>query len=315
MTRQLQGDVTGRPIATVPGKGKCLPHRTDAFMKALVLATFLCAIPGHCVVPELVPAGETPCVFGGATRKIPVIWRNPTGQPMTNALTARLFQTTSATAARWGDTAWKNLQLLSEQTVLESIAMPFPEVQSETRFLIQWIGPADKILGSTPVLVYPQNLLRELKLLADDSPVGLFDPSTQLKPRFQEAMVEFTDLEQSSLESFTGKLAIIGPWPPRAEVPTELPSDIERLATRGARIIWFKSPGTPDTTPSGQTLVPSFYPVPTGKGLIVFAQSGLVADFANQPKSQIQLIQLARFALHPEFLHSSGPQLSTPADR
>ena len=45
---------------------------------------------------------------------------------------------------------------------------------------------------------------------------------------------------------------------------------------------------------------PSFYTVAVGKGAVVIVQAGLVADLAQHPQSQLNLIHFARLALHPQ---------------
>src|SRR5205807_9762786 len=64
----------------------------------------------------------------------------------------RMYQVSSSTAAPFGQPeTWKTLQIPSGQTVLESGAFDFPEVKAVTRFLVQWIDEADRIIGKTDV--------------------------------------------------------------------------------------------------------------------------------------------------------------------
>ena len=57
---------------------------------------------------------------------------------------------------------WKTLEVLPGQTVVESAELNFPAVNAETRFVIQWLAGADRVLGVSDALVYPTNPLAQL---------------------------------------------------------------------------------------------------------------------------------------------------------
>ena len=79
---------------------------------------------------ELVPEPEIPCVFGGGTRSLRVVLRNPTAQPIEVALSNRLFQATSATLAPAGELqSWKKVRVLPGQTIIESVTVDLPAVR------------------------------------------------------------------------------------------------------------------------------------------------------------------------------------------
>lgn len=151
------------------------------------------------------------------------------------------------------------------------------------------------MLGVTQVLGYLPDLLKELKPLAGDDPLGVLDPQNQLKPLLKAAAVEFQDLEDSGLENCHGKLAIIGPFQSRGQMRESLPNSLKALARKGVAVVWLQPP--PEKR---QELMPTFYTVLEGKGAVVVVQAGLVADLAEKPQSQLNLILLARLALHPE---------------
>jgi hypothetical protein len=77
---------------------------------------------------ELVTNKEAQCVFAGDTRNISVMFHNPGGQGFNDEIRARIFQTSSATAAQLSEAPWKKLQVLPGQTVLESAQLGFPSV-------------------------------------------------------------------------------------------------------------------------------------------------------------------------------------------
>ena len=61
-------------------------------------------------------------------------------------------------------------------------------MKAETKFLVQWLEDSNSVIGRTEVLVYPTNLLHELKLLVDESEdnLGVLDPQNQLKPALKQ---------------------------------------------------------------------------------------------------------------------------------
>jgi hypothetical protein len=121
-------------------------------------------------------------VFAGQARPITVVWRNISDKTVDTEIRARLYQTTSATAIPLSEKLWKKIEILPGQTVLESAQVDFPEVRAGTVFLIQWLEDTNRVIGKTEVLVYPTNLLKELKpLLGEDIPAVL-DPNDELKP-------------------------------------------------------------------------------------------------------------------------------------
>jgi hypothetical protein len=195
-----------------------------------------------------------------------------------------------------GEAPWKKLPVLPGQTVLESATLTFPSVKAETRFLVQWLEGTNTLIGTTEVLVYPPDLLKELKPLLGEEPLGVFDPQNQLKPLLKAAAVECQDLEDTGLENFHGKLAIIGPFSTRAQMrESHANRSVKALAQKGAAVVWIQPPPA-----KRAQLKPSFYTVPEGKGAVVVVQPDLVANLAVSPQAQLNLIQFARVALHPE---------------
>ena len=272
-----------------------------------ILSLWADFLPGASL--DLVAGSEPPCVFAGADRKIPVEWRNSSDAKVTINLRLRLYQATTATAVRWSELPWKVLEALPEQTVLETVRVTFPEVKGETRFIIKWFDESGTDRGTSPVLVYPPDLLKELKLLAGDEAIGLFDPATVLKPLFKNLAVEFLDLEESGVTKFSGKLAVIGPFQSDTPIRAGLEDDIAKLADKGAAVVWLQPPD--DAMPGAlpRPLKPTFYIVPSGRGNVLVAQASLVPELAANPLSQQRLIQLARVAVRPEPLRL--PTLNT----
>jgi len=244
---------------------------------------------------QLVPTREPQAVFAGTARKILLVIHNAGRQTVETEIYTRLFQTTSATAVRLGESLWKKLQILPGQTVLESAQLNFPRVNAETKFFVQWLENTNRVIGVTQVQVYPTNLLEALQPLAENQSLGVFDPLDQLKPLLKNVEVDFVDLGNAELEHFPGKLAVIGPFASKSQVPDGLTKQIKILAKKGVAVVWILPPD------SSQELQPSFYLVPKGPGVVVVAQADMVSDLATKPESQLNLLYFCGLALHPQF--------------
>jgi hypothetical protein len=261
----------------------------------LWLGTFLCAFPfGILAQLEILPDKAPQRVFAGDARKITVTWHNAGDHAVDAEMRTQLYQTSSATAAPLYEKAWKKIEILPGQTVLESTSLDFPAVNGETRFLIQWLEGTNQVVGKTEVLVYPTNLLAELKTLVGEENLGVLDPNDELKPLLKQNHVEFSDLGETALGDFQGKLAIIGPFSTKAQMREGLAETIQKIARKGAVIVWLQPPPGPK-----DQIKPSFDIVPEGKGSIVVVQADLVVRLPENPKSQLNLVYFCKLALNP----------------
>jgi hypothetical protein len=234
-------------------------------------------------------------IFFGEAKRISVTFHNPGSQDFAGEVRMRLWQTTSATAVQLNETPWKYLRVLPGQTVAESAQLDFPAVKAETKFLVQWLENTNHIIGRTEVLVYPTNLLSELKPLAADDSLGVFDPQNQLKPLLKNLKIDFVNLENSGIENFSGKLAILGPFQAKTQMREGLANQVQALAKKDVAIVWLQPPpGKRDK------LSPSFYSVPVGTNAVVVVQSELISDLANNPQSQLHLIYFCHLAQNPQ---------------
>jgi len=205
-----------------------------------------------------------------------------------------LFQTSAATAIQFSEAPWKNFQALPGQTVMESVALDFPAVKVETRFIVEWVENTNHVIGQTDVWVYPTNLLAELKPVAGDGPLGVLDPLNQLKPLLKNLNLKFTDLEYNNLETFSGRLAIIGPFHSKKQMRDGLANQIKSLAKKGAAIVWLQPPPV-----KRGKLLPSFYAVPEGTNAVIVVQPEPVANLTDNPQAQLNLIYFCKQALNP----------------
>ncbi len=246
---------------------------------------------------QLLPDKEPQRVFAGDERTINLVWHNTGNKTVDAEIRAQISQISSATTIRLGETPWKRLQVLPQQTVLESAQLDLPPVRARTKFLVQWLENSNSIIGKTEVLVYPTNLLDELKLVVDESEnnLGVLDPQKQLKPALKSSAVKFVDLDQMDMDDFSGKLAIIGPCSPDDPEWNGLASRVSKIAQRGTPVVWIQS------LPRKQGGIwPSFYIVPKIQTVVVVVQPDLVADLPNDPQSQLNLIYFCKLALNPQ---------------
>jgi hypothetical protein len=151
------------------------------------------------------------------------------------------------------------------------------------------------VLGLTEVLVYPTNLLAQLRTLAGGEPLGVFDPGNELKPLLRTQSVEFQDLVEDGTDKFHGKLAVFGPFASKQQMRENLADDIRALAKRGVAVVWLQPHSKPHAP-----LKPSFYTVRANAAAVVVAQAGMVLRLADNPEAQLNLIRLAELALRPE---------------
>jgi hypothetical protein len=243
---------------------------------------------------ELITNREAQSVFAGDARNISGTFHNPGGQDFEGEIRTRIFQTSSSTAVGISETPWKRIKLPADETVLAAAPLNFPAVKAETKFFVQWQASTN-VIGTTEVFVFPTNLLAELKPLLDGETLGVLDPNDELKPLLRQNGVEYMDLGQRSLEDFSGRLMILGPFRSRAQMPEDAARRCKTVTKNGAAVLWLQPP-------AGQRdrWSPSYYTVASGTNAIVIVQSGVVAGLAENPQSQQRLVQLCRLALHPE---------------
>jgi hypothetical protein len=255
---------------------------------------------------ELVTNPAPQCVFFGDARGISATFHNPASQDFRNDIRTRILQASSATTVPLGERPWKELRVLPQQTVLESARLDFPPVKAETKFIVQWVENSNSVIGRTEVLVYPTNLLHELKALVEDNEdnLGVLDPHNQLKPALKHATIHFTDLEETGMDSFHGKLAMVGPCGPDDPEWRGLADRIAKVAQKGTPVVWIQLP-----PPKQDKIWPSFYTVPENMNAVVMVQPVLVADLPDNPQSQLNLIYFCRLAMQPE--SCSLPDLTT----
>lgn len=241
---------------------------------------------------EVQPQDEPQGIFGGDSRLVSVTFHNPSAKDLETEIHVRLFQASSATAVLVEDLPWKKLRVLGGQRVIESARLPILAVKGETRFVAQWVEASGRIIGKTDLLAYPSDLLGALKPVLADDPIGLWDPEDELKTFLKSKGLNCVDMEDSGLETFHGRLAIISPSRSKS-LDSDFRAKVKGLARSGVAVVWLQ-PALPPNQ-----LTPSFYAVQEGTGRLVMAQHGLTANLSQTPQSQLNLLGLVRFALQP----------------
>jgi hypothetical protein len=267
-------------------------QRTQVKASPAVLALLTHAVSVSAQL-QVLPDSEPQQVFSGTARTISLLISNASDTTSTAQVSARLYQASSATTMRLYDASWKTLQMLPRQTIVEAAVLDLPIIDARSRFVIQWVAGTNHILGRTEVLVYPNNLLKELNSLVADKQLGVFDPQNQLKPLLKSIGVEIADLQDVGMLSFGGNLAIIGPLASREQMGDGLANQIEAMSKKGIGVVWI-------LPPQRDKIESSFYTVPFDGHATVIVQAALVANLPDKPQAQLNLIHFARLALHPE---------------
>ena len=242
---------------------------------------------------EIITNSWPQSVFFPEAKNISVTFHNSDGKNFDGEIRARIFQTSSATAVLLSENPWKQIQVPAGETVLESAALDFPAVKAKTKFLVQWLENSN-VIGMTPILVYPTNLLQGLQSFLSETNFGVFDPGNQLKPLLKAQGVKFVDLGEIELDDFSGQLAVISPFQSRDQVPDGLENRIETIAKKNVAVVWIQPP----QEKPGE-LQPSFYCVQKSQTAVVVVQPDLISDLPGNPRSQLNLIYFCKLALNP----------------
>lgn len=266
----------------------------------------------------LITNKEAQCAFAGDTRTISVTFNNPDGRDFNGQIRTRMLQAGSATAVLISEAPWRCIAVPSGETVLESASLNFPAVNAETEFLVQWLENSNHIIGTTPVWIYPTNLLQTLLPFVGVTNLGVFDPNNRLTPLLKSQGIEFADLGERELNHFGGKLAIIGPFESRTQMSEGLTARIETMARNNVAVVWILPPDAAasrcfenlDMSAARLNLLPPFYFVQKSRTAVAVVQPGVVAGLAANPRSQLNLIALCEQALYPKPM--SLPDLPSP---
>jgi hypothetical protein len=269
-----------------------------------VTICLLAAAPNIAAQLQIISRDTPQTLFPGEACPVAVIFHNAEDHRVIVKLSTQLYQASSATAAPLGrPRAWKALEILAGQTILETNPLAFPSVAHATRFIIQWLDATNRVLGISEVMVYPTNLLDALRPLANKKPLGVFDPQNQIKPLLTSSGLVFQDLEEQGIDNFSGRLAIIGPTSADAPRPEELAEEITDLARAGAAVVWIKAEAA-----CGPVLEPALYNLRVGQGAISIVRSRALLNLTTSPLAQLNFVRAAQLAIKPDLLSLNNPQ-------
>ena len=241
-----------------------------------------------------VPDDAMQLVFAGQSQRFQAVFSNATSQSVSVTIHARLSQASSATTIVLQNASINPFPIGPGQTVIESVVLTIPRVKAATRFLLQWADDRNRVLGTTDIMGYPDDLLQPLKSLAGNEPLTVYDPQRQLMPLLKKANVEFADLADENRDGSTAKLALIMPSGPKESAPAWLADKMVAWAKAGTAVVWIEPPSA-----NLPAIEPSAYPVRLGAGTVVVAQARTVANLAEKPLSQLNLVRLAEWATNP----------------
>jgi hypothetical protein len=277
-------------------------------MKLLIIAwlfgLIVACLPADAESLQFLPTENPQSVFGANAQKISVMLYNPDKDNFSHQIRARILQATSATAVSHSAVPWKKVRVLPGQTILESAPLDFPVVKAETQFLVRWLDDANRVIGATSVLVYPTNLLQALQPFLSRTNFGVLDPGNQLKPLLKAQGISFKDLGEINLDHFSGRLAIIGPFESKAQMPEDLPNRIRTIAEKNVAVVWIQPPQRVPLSPLAdwgrEKIQPSFYSVQKSQTAVVVVQPEMVSHLRENPQSQIALVYFCHLALNPQ---------------
>ena len=168
---------------------------------------------------------------------------------------------------------WKKLTVLPNQTVVESFPITVPEINTSSRFQIEWTG-----IGRTEVTAHPLGLLKQLDKLVGDRPLAVYDPDGKLRPVLKKAGVKFIDFETETVDA---RLALV--WSEK-----RLPASITTRAKKGLAVVWIR----PQSLPA--------FGVRWEAGTVMLVPALQLMDIADSPLAQGQLLRWSELALQPE---------------
>jgi hypothetical protein len=261
---------------------------------------------------EVIPTAAPQVVFAGVASTIEVTIRNRGSVALDSEFSTRLFQVSSATRLPVGGSqVWKRLQILPEQTILESVPVHLPDVRAITQFQVQMLA-ADKPAGQCTVVGCPRDLIRQLVDITGAKHIAVLDSDRKLRPLLDKAGAASIDLTSPGGDSGAQyALAILGPFARRESVPPDFTTRANDLVKRNIAVVALLPPGTlggfDSTAPLHMILPP-----PGGqKPAMVWSETG-AEPIENSARAQLALFRLSELALGlrptaPDFSFNQPP--------
>jgi len=231
----------------------------------------------------LVPAQDV-FIFAGVKGKIPVTVQNDAEEAITQDLSYRIYQASSATLVPLDEKAPIPQQSFPSLASL-TIALPFtpPEVRAITPFILKVFSNETEI-GALNITVVPPKVfsrLKELKL----KQILLYEPATWLRPLLDENGVEITD--ESSPEV---NLHIVHLPNPDAEATWK-----DRALSNSVPTLFITGRGVS----GAEKLLPTKSVQKNDRRAVVL-QDWFIPDLQENPLSQLRLLRAIQLACKPE---------------
>ena len=248
----------------------------------------------------VVPATRPPVVFSGKPAKIELRLGSRTGATVHGAVTYRVWQLTSATAAPVAAAQpWKEITLAAEQTVIETIETTLPATRAATLFRIE-VFFAERPIGRQTVIACPENLFAGAEVV-------IHDPADRLKTALRE---QGATIREYTPEPFPlGLPVIFGPYEKKEDLPPDCEATWQRIAAGGNGVVVLL-PATEIARLSPSGLFKVQPPLPSRDRKIIPADASRFTDFAHSAAAQFELQQLIQQAIsHRPLppLHETSP--------
>lgn len=264
-------------------------------LPCLLLASVLSAsVPAFAQV-ALVRSETGQAIFRGQPQTVDVSLRNAGDTDVSVALSFRLWRKLASTAAPLGEAqACSSMTLPAGVTVTRTVPITLPE-DASGNLLVQWITDETKALGAEPFEVVAADALKELAVLAANTPVLLHDPENALKPALDQAGVKTVALQTTSDIPRDSRLALIGPFSaPSAKTPP-LPVALRKALRQVPAVI------APQETSESPLLRGQIVQVTREGGQVeVRFPTGFLRDPGSNARSQLRLLELTRLSLQPD---------------
>ena len=256
------------------------------------LVAVLCAQFGGVFAAALeLVSGEEQFLFGGREMPVRVAIRNAAGEAVTERLSWRLYQASSATLAPVGEAVeLEPITFPAGHEVVVSIPVTAPQPRGIGSFRVKVFTSAEE-LGSARLRVCPEGLLEGLEKLAGE--VGVFEAEAEVGELLQKQKVMVADLAAEA-DQFAGKLALVRLT--SAEAEREWKTVQGRLPA-GCAVLFIVSPGVTGS----EILAPMKFGRKNGRA-VGMVQEWFVPALAESPLSQLRLLRAAELLLKPEDL-------------
>jgi hypothetical protein len=239
---------------------------------------------------------EPATVFSGREQTVQVMFHNSGNAAVKETPRYRIFQASSSTLMPLGPAIrWKLLEVLPEQTILETVPVTIPAVKSITRFQIHWLDESGKSKGHTEFVAYPVDPLANLKALARDHPPGIFDPEARIIPQLKELQVHHVALaDEAALSEFNGRWVFFAPATLSTAALDKLTPKLLARARGGLSVIHLQ----PDDKLGHFAGTMEIFHM--DRGLVVKTQERQLKDMLQSPRAQQHLARLSEIALNAD---------------